>query len=77
MDFVEGLTVSNHKDLILVVVDRFTKYAHFMAMKHPITMQTVAQAFTDNVFKQHGLSTVIVTDKYQSPVANAFHQHGS
>lgn len=45
MDFVEGLPVSENKDVILVVVDRFTKYAHFIAMKHPITVQSVARAF--------------------------------
>ena len=49
MDFVEGLPISENKNLILVVVDRFTKYAHFVAMKHPITVRTVAQAFTDNI----------------------------
>ena len=63
MDFVEGLPKSEHKDMILVVVDRFTKYAHFVAMRHPITVKTVAQAFTDNIFRLHGLPTVIVTDR--------------
>ena len=60
MDFVEGLPKSEHKDMI-VVVDRFTKYAHFVAMRHPITVKIVAQAFTDNIFRLHGLPTVIVT----------------
>lgn len=63
MDFVEGLPKSEHKDMILVVVDRFTKYAHFVAMRHPITVKTVAQTFTDNIFRLHGLPTVIVTDR--------------
>lgn len=63
MDFVEGLPVSNNKDLILVVVDRFTKYSHFIALKHPITVQTVATAFMEHIFKLHGLPSVIVTDR--------------
>lgn len=63
MDFIEGLPTSQNKDLILVVVDRFTKYAHFIAMKHPISVQSVTKAFTDNVFKLHGLPTVMVTDR--------------
>jgi transposase InsO family protein len=62
MDFVEGLPVSDNKDLLLVVVVRFTKYAHFIALKHPITVNSVAKAFVDNIFKLHGLPTVIVTD---------------
>lgn len=63
MDFVEGLPKSENKDMILVVVDRFTKFAHFISMTHPITVQHVAKAFTDLVFKLHGLPTVIVTDR--------------
>jgi hypothetical protein len=63
MDFFEGLPVSEHKDIILVVVDRFTKYAHFISMKHPITVKTVARAFTETIFKLHGLPTVMVTDR--------------
>lgn len=63
MDFVEGLPLSEQKDLILVVVDRFTKYAHFLALKHPITVKNVAKVFVDNIFKLHSLPTVIVTDR--------------
>jgi hypothetical protein len=63
MDFVEGLLVSENKDIILVVVDRFTKYAHFISMKHPINVNSVTKASTEHIFKLHGLPTVIVTDR--------------
>ena len=63
MDFVEGLPTSKNKDMILVVVDRFTKYAHFISMKHPINVHSVARAFRENIFKLHGLPTVMVTDR--------------
>jgi hypothetical protein len=62
MDFIEGLSISESKDIILVVVDRFTKYAHFISLKHPITVKSVAKAFTDTIFKLHGLPAVTVID---------------
>lgn len=35
MDFIERLLTSNGKDTILVVVDHFIKYGHFLSLKHP------------------------------------------
>ena len=42
LDFIEGLSMSHGKDTILVVVDRLTKYAHFMSLTHPFTARVVA-----------------------------------
>ena len=54
MDFIEGLPKSEGCDTILVVVDRYSKYAHFFALKHPFLSATVAQSLLDNVVKLHG-----------------------
>jgi hypothetical protein len=62
MDSVEALPKSEGKDTILVVVDKVTKYAHFISLSHSFTTNTIAQLFTDNVFKLHGLPLVIITN---------------
>jgi len=47
----------------MVVVDRFSKYAHFMSLSHPYTAPVVAKVFMDNVYKLHGLPASIVSDR--------------
>lgn len=63
MDFVEGLPKSKGKDVILVVVDCLTKYAHFLPMSHPYSVHQVAKLFMDHIYKLHGLPEVIATDR--------------
>jgi hypothetical protein len=63
MDFIEGLPISDHCSVIVVVVDRLTKYAHFFPTKHPYTAQSIAQLFLDNVVKHHGMPQTVVTDR--------------
>lgn len=63
MDFIEGLPNSNGKSTIVVVVDRLSKYAHFLLLPHPFTTAMVAHHFLDHVYKLHGLLETIVSDK--------------
>ncbi|GJZ13163.1 putative mitochondrial protein [Tanacetum coccineum] len=60
MDFVEGLSNSHIKTVIMVVVDRLSKYSHFMALSRPFTAIQFAQLFLDNIYKLHGLPKVTV-----------------
>jgi hypothetical protein len=62
MDFIEALPISGSTNCILVVVDKFSKYSHFIALHHPFTARVVAQAFLDNVYKLHGLSATIISE---------------
>ena len=63
MDFIERLPKSEGYSVILVVVDRFTKFAHFLPVKHPYTAVIIAQLFFDNIVKLHGLPETIVSDR--------------
>lgn len=60
LDFIEGLLISEGSNAILVVVDRFTKYAHFLPLKHPFTAHQVAKLLLDSVVKLHGLPHTMV-----------------
>jgi hypothetical protein len=62
MDFIEGLPNSHGYSVLLVVVDKFTKYSHFLPLKHPFSATSVAQLFLDNVVKLHGVLRSIVCD---------------
>ena len=42
LDFIEGLPLSNRCDVIMVVIDKFTKYGHFIPLAHPFTTLQVA-----------------------------------
>lgn len=63
LDFIEALPKAQGKEVILVVVDRLTKYAHFIPLSHPYSVQSVFQALMDNVIKLHGIPLVIISDR--------------
>lgn len=62
MDFIEALPKSESYDTILVVVDRLTKYAHFLGLSHPFSTPSVASVFTRHIVRLHGFPTSIVSD---------------
>jgi hypothetical protein len=64
MDFIIGLPKYEGKSVIMVIVDRLTKYTHFFALSCPFKASTVSTAFMEIVQKLHGIPKIIVSDRY-------------
>lgn len=62
LDFVEGLPRSGQFNSILVVVDKYSKFAHFIPLRHPFSALSVAKVYTDHVYKLHGMPTSLILD---------------
>ena len=63
MDFIIKLPLVQGYDSILVVVDRFTKMAHFVPTTKKTTAEGLARLFRDNVWRLHGLPESIISDR--------------
>ena len=63
LDFVTGLPLSQGYTVILVVVDRFSKAAHFGALPTHHTAYKVAVLFLDMVCRHHGFPRSLVSDR--------------
>lgn len=64
MDFITGLPEVNGNDSIWVIVDRFTKMAHFIPLqKGKRNARDCARTFIREIWKLHGLPRTIVSDR--------------
>ena len=63
MDFIIGLPKLRGKNVIMVVFDRFTKYAHFCILSQPFRANTVVATFMDTIQKLHGNPNIILSDR--------------
>jgi hypothetical protein len=61
------------RDCIYMVVDRLTKYAHFISIPSEYSTSQVADIFFREVFRLHGLPRYIVSD-CDNRFLNAFWQ---
>ena len=73
-DFITKLPLAQGYDLILVVVNRLTKMAHFIPTTEKTTAGGLARLFRDNVWKLHGLSESIISDRGPQFVAGVMRE---
>ncbi|GJW00651.1 ribonuclease H-like domain-containing protein [Tanacetum coccineum] len=63
MDFITHLPASNGKTVIWVIVDRLSKFAHFLSLPTNFTADSLASIFLHEIYRLHGLPNSIVTDR--------------
>ena len=64
MDLLGPVPESKHgHNMILVVVDRLTKMAHFVPTTSDVTSKKLADLFLQYIFRYHGLPDQIVSDR--------------
>ncbi|KAA3466693.1 polyprotein [Gossypium australe] len=73
MDFIKRIPKSMKYDYIRVVDDKFTKYAHFVALSHPYTTPEIAKIYLHHIYKLHGHPKFVILDKDKA-LTNLFSQ---
>ena len=64
MDFVVGLTQTQKQyDSIWVIVDMFTKSAHFIPIKSTYSVKDYARILIDEIVCYHGIMLSIISDR--------------
>jgi hypothetical protein len=64
MDFVAGLLLTSHRhNVILVIVDKLTKSAHFIPVRDTYDVTDVARVFVSEVIHLQGIPKKIISDR--------------
>lgn len=61
-DFIAGLPQSGKFNCLWVVVDKRTKFAHFLPLSHPYTASKMALLYMNIIYSIHELPGAIISD---------------
>jgi hypothetical protein len=53
----------NQKDAISVIVDRLTKFVHFILVIMHYSLETLAQLYIQKIVRLHGVPSSIISDR--------------
>jgi hypothetical protein len=71
MDFITGLPIiGKQHDSIMLVVDKLTKFAHFIPLKITHKATYFADIFIKEVARLHGITKTIVSDRVPKFTSN-------
>lgn len=63
VDFITGLSPVQGHSVIIVVVDRLSKYCHLGSLPETYSTKAVANYFTENIVRLHGIPMKLVSDR--------------
>lgn len=63
IDFIKDMSISKGHAMIWMIIDRLTKYSHFVSFAHPYSAKPIAQLFLQHIFRLHGFPQTIVSDR--------------
>ena len=65
MDFITKLPkTSGGLDTIWVIVDRLTKFTHFLPIKETDKMEKLTETYLKEIVRLHGVPLSIISDRY-------------
>ena len=71
MDFITGFPKSKkHNDSIMVVVDKLSKYAHFILFKSTYKVVHIAYIFLKENFRHHHIFKTIISHRHAKFTGN-------
>ena len=73
VDLISPLPLSQGKEMILHVVDHYTKQIHLFPVTSQITVDGVASIYFEQIFPLHGIPKIIISDRGLQFAARSMH----